>query len=191
MNKMFTATAILQLAAGGQSRVECPLGKYLTDYPNKNVASKVTIHHLLTHTGGTGDFFGPQFDAHRLELRALKDLRHALRQTRPGLRARALAGNNSNYGFLLLGLVIEKASGQDYYDHVRDHIYKPAGMTSSDSLPEDEVVPDRSFGYNERRQPEVAPNTTALPPRGTSAGGGYSTVEDLVRFATASPTTSF
>src|SRR5207245_5185357 len=73
MNKMFTAVAVLQLAQAGKIKLTDPLGKYLTDYPNKDLASKVTIHHLLTHTGGTGDFFGPEFDKHRLELRTLQD----------------------------------------------------------------------------------------------------------------------
>jgi len=54
MNKMFTATAVLQLAQAGKLKLTDPLGKYLTDYPNKDIASKVTIHQLLTHTGGTG-----------------------------------------------------------------------------------------------------------------------------------------
>jgi D-alanyl-D-alanine carboxypeptidase len=184
MNKMFTATSILQLAQAGKIDLNAPLGKYLTDYPNKNVASKVTIHHLLTHTGGTGDFFGPQFDAHRLELRALQDY-VKLYGTRdlgfePGSR-----WEYSNYGFLLLGLVVEKVSGQNYYDYVRDHIYKPAGMTLSDSLPEEEAVPGRSVGYMKEDSPDWRPNTETLPPRGTSAGGGYSTVEDLGRFAAA------
>lgn len=184
MNKMFTATSILQLAQAGKIDLNAPLGKYLTDYPNKNVASKVTIHHLLTHTGGTGDFFGPQFDAHRLELRALQDY-VKLYGTRdlefePGSR-----WEYSNYGFLLLGLVVQKVSGQDYYDYVRDHIYKPAGMTHSDSLPEEETVPGRSIGYTKEESDTWKPNTDTLPPRGTSAGGGYSSVEDLERFATA------
>jgi D-alanyl-D-alanine carboxypeptidase len=184
MNKMFTAVSILQLVQAGKLQLTDPLGKYLTDYPNKNVASKVTIHHLLTHTGGTGDFFGPEFDAHRLELRALKDY-VKLFGTRdlafePGSR-----WEYSNYGFLLLGLVIEKVSGQDYYDYVRDHVYKPAGMNSSGSLPEDEIVPGRSIGYTKEGGPALRQNTDTLPPRGTSAGGGYSTVEDLLRFATA------
>jgi CubicO group peptidase (beta-lactamase class C family) len=73
MNKMFTATAVLQLVQAGKINLSDPLGKYLPDYPNKDLASKVTIHHLLTHTGGTGDFFGPEFDKHRLELRTLQD----------------------------------------------------------------------------------------------------------------------
>ena len=73
MNKMLTATAVLQLVQAGKINLSDPLGKYLPDYPNKDLASKVTIHHLLTHTGGTGDFFGPEFDKHRLELRTLQD----------------------------------------------------------------------------------------------------------------------
>jgi D-alanyl-D-alanine carboxypeptidase len=69
MNKMFTAVAVLQLVQQGKVHLDDLLGKYLPDYPNKDVASKVTIQQLLTHMGGTGDFFGPEFDAHRLELK--------------------------------------------------------------------------------------------------------------------------
>ena len=55
MNKMFTATATLQLVQAGKLKLAAPLGQDLTDYPNKDIAAKVTIHHLLTHTGGTGE----------------------------------------------------------------------------------------------------------------------------------------
>jgi Beta-lactamase len=72
MNKMFTAVAILQLVEAGKVDLTAPLGTYLT-YPNREVATEVTIHHLLTHTGGTGDIFGPEFEAHREELRTLAD----------------------------------------------------------------------------------------------------------------------
>jgi hypothetical protein len=73
MNKMFTAVVILQLVQAGKIKLTDPLGKYVTHYPNQDVATRVTIHHLLTHTGGTGDIFGPEFNAHRLELRTLDD----------------------------------------------------------------------------------------------------------------------
>jgi beta-lactamase family protein len=111
MNKMFTATATLQLAQAGKLSLDDPLGKYLTDYPNKDIATKVTIKQLLTHTGGTGDIFGPEFDTHRLELRTLQDY-VKLYGTRgpefePGSR-----WEYSNYGFVLLGLVIEKVRGK-------------------------------------------------------------------------------
>lgn len=185
MNKMFTAVAILQLVQAGNVDLKAPLGKYLTDYPNREVAAKVTIHQLLTHTGGTGDIFGPDFDAHRTQLRTLADYvelygKQGL-EFEPGSR-----WAYSNYGFILLGRVIEKVSGQSYYDYVRQHIYGPAGMTRSGSLPENEPVPGRSIGYMKPPgQTAWLPNTLWLPYRGTSAGGGYSTVEDLARFAHA------
>jgi len=90
----------------------------------------------------------------------------------------------SNYGFLLLGVVVERVSGQSYYDYVRDHIFKPAGMTASGSEPEDQAVPGRAVGYMQQQGAWV-PNTDTLPYRGTSAGGGYTTVGDLLRFASA------
>jgi len=185
MNKMFTAVSAMQLVQGGKLKLTGTVGEYLPDYPNKDLASKVTLHHLLTHTGGTGDFFGPEFDKHRLELRTLQDYVKLYGQRglefEPGSK-----WDYSNYGFLLLGVIVQKVSGQDYYDYVRQHVYGPAGMTSTDSLPEDQAVPRRSVGYMKDRGSEPwKPNTDTLPYRGTSAGGGYSTVEDLQRFADA------
>jgi D-alanyl-D-alanine carboxypeptidase len=72
INKMFTAVATMQLVQAGKLALDDPLGKYLTDYPNKELAEKVTIGELLTNTGGTGDIWGPEFDKHRLELRTLQ-----------------------------------------------------------------------------------------------------------------------
>jgi D-alanyl-D-alanine carboxypeptidase len=185
INKMFTGTAILQLVQAGKIALNDPLGKYLTDYPNQDVADKVTIHQLLTHTGGTGDIFGPEFDAHRLELRTLDDYVALLGKRslafEPGAR-----WEYSNYGMVLLGCVIERVSGQSYYDYVAKRIYKPAGMTRTGSEPENKRVTGRSIGYT--RLPGATawtPNTDTLPFRGTSAGGGYSTVGDLVKFSAA------
>ena len=183
MNKMFTATATLQLAQAGKLSLDDPLGKFLTDYPNKDVATKVTIKQLLTHTGGTGDIFGPEFDTHRLELRRLQDYVKLYGKRGPAFEPGS-RWEYSNYGFVLLGLVIEKVSGQSYYDYVREHIYEPTGMSSSGSEPEDQAVADRSIGYT-RMGGCWRPNNDTLPYRGTSAGGGYSTVEDLLRFADA------
>ncbi len=76
--------------------------------------------------------------------------------------------------------MIERVTGKSYYDVVRNAIFDPAGMTGTDSLPEETDVPGRSVGYAGSK-----PNSDTLPYRGTSAGGGYSTVGDLVRFARA------
>ncbi|MFN2407353.1 MAG: serine hydrolase domain-containing protein [Pyrinomonadaceae bacterium] len=184
MNKMFTAVATLQLVQSGKLDLKAPFGNYLTDYPNKDVASKVTVEQLLMHTGGTGDIFGPEFDKKRLELKTLQDYVKLY-----GNRALDFAPGSrwqySNYGFLLLGVLVEKVSGQSYYDYVQEHIFKPAGMTATASEPEEQTVAERSVGYTRFTGPPLKPNTETLPYRGTSAGGGYSTVEDLFRFATA------
>ncbi len=184
MNKMFTAVAILQLVQSGKLDLKSPFGKYLTDYPNRDVASKVTVEQMLSHTGGTGDIFGPEFDKNRLELKTLQDYvklyGNRAPEFEPGGR-----WQYSNYGFLLLGVLVEKVSGQSYYDYVRDHIFKPAGMTGTASEPEEQLVADRSMGYTRLGGNGLRPNTDTLPYRGTSAGGGYSTVEDLLKFATA------
>lgn len=183
MNKMFTATAILQLVSDGKIDLAAPFGKYLPDYPNKDVAAKVTIRHLLTHTGGTGDIFTPEYEKHRLETRELADYVKLY-----GSRGLEFEPGSkwaySNYGFVLLGIVVQKVSGMSYYDYVRTRIYLPAGMHATGSLPESEAVPNRSVGYM-RKNGAWVNNSETLPWRGTSAGGGYSTVGDLFRYAQA------
>ena len=186
MNKMFTAVATLQLVEAGKLELDDPIGKHLPDYPNKEVAAKVTVRHLLTHTGGTGDIFGPEFDEHRLQLREHRDYlklygSRGLTQE-PGARF-----EYSNYGFVLLGALIERVSGVSYDDYVRDHVFRRAAMRSTGSLPESVEVPNRAVGYM-RPSPSGGswvPNTDTLPWRGTAAGGGYSTVGDLLGFAQA------
>jgi CubicO group peptidase (beta-lactamase class C family) len=184
MNKMFTAVATLQLVEEGKLALDDTVGKHLREYPNKDVASKVTVRHLLTHTGGTGDVFGPEFDLNRLKLREHRDyvklygsrgLTHE-----PGARH-----EYSNYGFVLLGALIERVSSMSYYDYVREKVFQPAGMASTDSLPESEKVARRAVGYTRALNGAWEANTEFLPWRGTSAGGGYSTVGDLLRFAQA------
>src|SRR5688572_11306317 len=116
MYKMLTAVATLQLVQAGALRLDAPLGTYLPDYPNADVASRVTPHHLLTHTGGTGDIFGPLFTANRLELRTTGDYLRLY-----GTRSLQFAPGSqhvySNYGFMLLGALIERAGGKSYDDH--------------------------------------------------------------------------
>ncbi|MFB9066883.1 serine hydrolase domain-containing protein [Pseudofulvimonas gallinarii] len=184
MNKMFTAVATLQLVQAEKLSLDDAIGTHLPDYPNAEIA-KVTVRQLLTHTGGTGDIFGPEFDAHRLTLKSHDDyLRlYGARgpDAPPGTRPRY-----SNYGFVLLGAVIERVSGQSYYDYIDQHIFAPAGMRDSGSLPETEAVPRRAVGYT--RADDSAAWTDAadtLPWRGTAAGGGYSTAGDLLKFARA------
>jgi CubicO group peptidase (beta-lactamase class C family) len=183
MNKMFTSVAILQLVGQGKLALDKPIATYWADYPNHDLASRVTIRELLSHTGGTGDIFTPEYAAHRLETKTLADY-VKLFGSRPVSFEPGTQMQYSNYGFILLGRLIEIASGVAYDRYVREHIFVPAGMLHTDSRPEVDHVEGRAIGYM-RGSNGLVPNTDTLPWSGTSAGGGYSTVHDLLRFAEA------
>lgn len=184
MNKMFTAVSTLQLVQAGKLSLDGTVGKYLLGYPNAEVA-KVTIRQLLTHSGGTGDIFGPEYDQRRLSLKTHADYM-SLYGARGPDHPPGEEFRYSNYGFVLLGNIIERVSGQSYYDYVDQHVFAPAGMHDSDSQPEESAVPGRARAYT--REDAGAPWTDAadtLPYRGTAAGGGSSTAGDLLKFARA------
>lgn len=182
-NKMFTAVAVLQLVGQGKLSLDGTVGTYLPDYPNKDIAAKVTIRELLSHTAGAGDIFGPEFDAHRTELKTIGDYLKLYGARAPEHEPGASDGYD-NYGFILLGAIVEKVSGVDYYQYVRDHIFHPAGMIDTDSLPDDGHIAGLAPGYMHKDGAWLL-NTDTLPYRGSPAGGGYSTLGDLLKFATA------
>jgi CubicO group peptidase (beta-lactamase class C family) len=186
MNKMFTAVVIAQLAEEGKLAFGDPIGKHLTDYANKEVAEKVRIHHLLTHTSGVGDYFNEQFmTASRDRFRTVRDffplfVERPLEFT-PGERFRY-----SNAGFLLLGAIIEKLTGKSYFDAVQERLYRRAGMTNTDAYEMDRDTPNLAIGYtwDGVESPSDGPRNNLFMHviKGGPAGGGFSTVEDLLRF---------
>jgi CubicO group peptidase (beta-lactamase class C family) len=91
----------------------------------------------------------------------------------------------SSYGYLLLGAIVERASGQDYYDYIREHIYRPAGMTESDSYELDTDPPNVATGYMDASKGERRSNIFMLPVKGLPFGLGYATGLDLIRFQQA------
>jgi D-alanyl-D-alanine carboxypeptidase len=183
MNKMFTAVAILQLVGEGKLALDTPIATYWPDYPNRDLASHVTIRELLNHTGGTGDIFTPEYETHREETRTLADYVN-LFGSRPVAFEPGSRMEYSNYGFIVLGRIVELVSGEPYQKFVQEQIYQPAGMMHTDSRPEADHVIGRAIGYTPGKN-GLVPNTDAMPWSGTSAGGGYSTVRDLFLFAEA------
>jgi CubicO group peptidase (beta-lactamase class C family) len=190
MNKMLTAVAIAQLAERGRLAFDDPVGKHLPDYPREDVAQKVTIHHLLTHTAGLGSYWNDRFEAARDRLRSVNDYLRLFVDDpllfEPGERA-----EYSNAGYIVLGAILERVTGRRYDDYVHEHIYEPAGMRETEAYALDCDVPNLAIGYT-HQDPDGGANSGAwrnnllmLPARGGPAGGGYSTVEDLLRFASA------
>ncbi len=188
MNKMFTSVAIAQLAERGKLSFDDPLAKFLPEFPSKEAAEKIRIKHLLSHTSGLGSYFNKQFfESSRARFRTTSDFMELAKdekmQFEPGTK-----WSYSNTGMLVLGAVIEKVTGQSYYDYIRENIYKPAGMVNSDCYDLDRVNPNLAVGYEKDYTDDGVQfrnNIFSHVIRGGAAGGGYSTVEDLMRFDVA------
>ena len=187
MNKMFTGTAIMQLVQQGRLNVNDKVGKYLPDYPNEDVRDKVTIHQLLTHTSGLGSYWQEFFQAPRMQaIKTVTDYDN-LANKNPLLFEPGERFSYSNSGPLVLGLIIEKISGMSYDDYIRKYVTGLAGMNNTDcydvSIPVKNLAVGYTNGsmlgqsYDPRRN-----NLFISPLKGGPAGGGYSTVEDLLKF---------
>ena len=186
MNKMFTAVAIAQLVEAGKLRLDDTLGTILPDYPNKEAARTVTVARLLSHTAGLRMLFDrPGFDR-RKRYRTSSDY-FPLFAAEPLLFKPGTAAAYSNEGFVVLGAIVEKLSGLNYFDYVRERIFRPLGMSHTDSYAIDDAVPNLAVGYARYEDDPLGigprrPNWILLQWKGSAAGGGYSTTGDLLKF---------
>lgn len=192
--KMFTAVAVLQLIERGRLTFDAPVGRYLPDYPNAEVSREVTIRELLTHTDGLGgmDLLQP-IGASSAKRRRIAQNRAAVHSIGDIIRldgARPPAfkpGSNfeyDNYGYVVLGAIIQKVSGQSYYDYVASHVFRPAAMTHT-GYPLRERMAGVAVAYSSFDSSSLRSVSDQLPWRGTPAGGGVSTAGDMIRFVAA------
>jgi CubicO group peptidase (beta-lactamase class C family) len=172
----------------GKLSFDDPLSKFMPGYPDAESAKKIRIKHLLSHTSGLGSYFNEAFmnspTTRFRDVRSYLDVagKEKLEFT-PGTR-----WSYSNTGMLIAGRIIEIVSGRDYYDYIREHIYRPAGMTGTDSLALDEAPSNVAVPYELRVTDDGTAYTDAsflTPVRGSPAGGGYATASDLIKFASA------
>lgn len=189
-NKMFTSLGIAQLMEQGKISIDDPIGKYLDYFPD-DIASKVTIRQLLQMKAGWGDYWDNEyFRAHRYDMEKVSDYMAFIKDIpldfEPGTNVQ-----HCNTCFEVLGAIIEAVSGMDYYDYIREHIYKPAGMSNSDSYRRDSAVENMATGYTNMADGQnpgtgfVHHNRYILSDKGTPAGGGYSTAGDLLKYDAA------
>jgi len=186
MNKMFTGVAAAQLAQAGKLSMEDPIGRYLDEeWLARGALDAIQVRHLLTHTAGLGSYFNEMFDrSSRALYRRVEDYKPLVRDETPAFSP-GTEWRYSNTGMLIAGAVIERASGQDYFDYIREHITGPAGMMNTDCYELDRVNPNLAVGYLKEQGPagtEYRNNLFMHVMRGGPAGGGYSTVEDLLKF---------
>lgn len=178
IGKVLTRAAIAQLAERGQLSLADPLAKWLPEWPH---ADSITIGMLCAHRSGVGDFFGPAYDAmDHARLRHNRDYLGLLRD-QPLWFAPGTAQRYSNGGYVLLGEVIAKAAGEDYYDYLAKHVFGPAGMTATAALVEGDGTKGVARGYTtEGAAQGERDNVATRPARGSAAGGSYSTLADLL-----------
>jgi len=187
INKIFTTVAVTQLMEEGKLSIDDPIGKYLDIFPQE-VADKVTIRHLLNMRSGWGDYWGNEYYlCHKDRLRTLSDYMEFIKDIpldfEPGANFQ-----HSNTGYEIAGAIIEEVSGLDYFDYIKKNIYDPSGMSNTDTYHRDDLVENLAVGYTNMNPNDPDgkgyewSNTYMLSPRGTPAGGGYSTTEDLLKF---------
>lgn len=177
VTKQFTAAAILLLEERGRLKLADPVSKFIPDAPE--AWKQVTLFHLLTHISGIPSFTdGPEYMTWKLSPEGPA-------QTFAHIRDKPLefpAGEKhkySNSGYVLLGWIVEKVSGQSYEAFLRENIFTPLGMNESGYDSNTALVPQRASGY--------VPGPTGLSnapyvdmhvPHG--AGALYSTTGDLL-----------
>jgi len=185
-SKMFTAVAIGQMIESGKLSLNDPIGKYLgTDWVSTEVSEKVLIKHLLSHTAGFGNYWTDEFDRIANTLRSLEDYKPLVSDSlafEPGTN-----WEYSNTGYLLLGAIIEKVSGQSFYKYVQEKIFNPIGMNNTGFYELDTPIKNLATGYwvDMEDNAKLKNNTYLHGVRAASAGGGWSNSLDMFLFMEA------
>lgn len=189
MTKMFTAVAIAQLAERGRLSLDDPVAKYLPDFPDSVTAREIRIKHLLTHTSGLGDYLNPRLRRRAPPLRTVDDRLAAIRaDSGPAFFAPGAHWMYSNIAYVVLGKIVEVASGEDYFTYVRRHVFALAGMRASDFVDADAVVRGLASGYDTDVTDSGWVFRRALEARGDRSGpdgNSVTTAGDMLRFARA------
>ncbi len=186
ITKSFTAVGILKLYEEGKINLNKPIGNYLDSYPNQKVLDSVTIHQLLTHTAGTKAIYGEKYQ------NSNKDRYRKLQDYLPLFANDSLAfspGSKYEYnggGFVLLGLIIQEVTGENYYDYLQKNIFDPLGMNHTKALEIDGINYNTAEGYSIyiNKDKSLAHNYYYIS-KASGASAHYSTAEDLFKFSKA------
>ncbi|HMG15287.1 MAG TPA: serine hydrolase domain-containing protein, partial [Saprospiraceae bacterium] len=177
VSKQFTAMLIVQLASENKIKLDAPISSYLPEY-SKKTGDIINIHHLLTHSSGIPDYTSfPDFrermgDSYTPE-EIVKLFADSTLEFTPGEKFQY-----SNSGYILLGYIIEKITGKPYEQVLQEKIFSPLKMSNSGYYQNSEVIKSKAYGYD--KSGNTYQNASYIDMSFPfSAGGIYSTVEDL------------
>jgi D-alanyl-D-alanine carboxypeptidase len=179
ITKQFTSVAIMKLAEAGKLSVSDDIEKYLPDYPTHG--HTITIQHLLNHTSGIKSYtnvpaFFPMIRKDMTPTELIDTFKNQPMDFAPGER---FLYNNS--GYVLLGAIIEKVSGQGYESYIVENIFKPLGMNNSYYDSPTRIIPQRVSGY-EKGEKDIENTGYLSMTLPYAAGSLASTVDDLHRW---------
>jgi CubicO group peptidase (beta-lactamase class C family) len=179
VGKQFTATAVMMLVEAGRIGLEDPLTRYFARAPAW--WKQVTVRELLSHTAGFGDY-PENFDFRRdyTEDQLLRIVAAIPPAYTPGT-----GWSYSNLGYLTLGILIHRVSGEFYGDFLQHRIFRPLGMSTTRIISEADIIPNRSSGYRLvdgqlRNQEWVSPTVNT-----TADGSLYFSILDLAKWDAA------
>jgi CubicO group peptidase (beta-lactamase class C family) len=179
VGKQFTATAVMMLVEAGKIGLNDPLTKYFPEAPPS--WKNVTVRELLSHTGGFGDY--PKdfnFRKDWTEPQLLKLVESIPLAYPPGTK-----WEYSNLGYLTLGILIHRVSGEFYGDFLRQRIFQPLGMQATRIISEADIIPNRAAGYRLLKG-ELKNQEWVAPAMNTTADGSlYFSIVDLSRWDAA------
>ena len=175
VGKQFTAMAVMILIEEKKLDLDDPISKYL-DVPN--AWSAITVRHLLTHTSGLGDY--PE--KFSLQQEYTEDDLLNMIKARPLGFAPGERWGYSNLGYVTLGILIHKVSGEFYGDLLQKRVFAPLGMSHTRVISEADIIPNRAAGY--RLKDGTVKNQEWVAPRlNTTADGSlYFTIEDIAKW---------
>lgn len=187
--KLFTSIGICQLVEKGKLTFETRL-KDCLPFPFPRFSESITIHHLLTHTSGIPDYFDEVImddyedlwkERPMYSIKQLKDFLPMFQNNEmmfhPGERF-----HYNNAGFILLGLIIEQASGELFTDYIMDNIFKPCKMDDSGYFSMDHLPKNTAYGYIDNKEDGTwRTNIYSIPIKGGADGGAFITAPDMMK----------
>lgn len=188
ITKMLTAVAVLQMVEQGRLSLDATVDDYLPEV-GIGMADRMTVHHLLCHQSGLGSYWNERCQQRRSVLRTTVDYLSLIHGEEPSFEP-GTSAEYGNSGYLLLGGIIERASGEDYYDYLRRHVCEAAGMQRAGHLHLDHIE-DFAHGYTHTEwegpdHPEYrTDNLFQYPVRGSAAASLYSSAPELIQFVRA------
>jgi CubicO group peptidase (beta-lactamase class C family) len=188
ITKMLTAVAVLQLVEHGELSLDATVADLLPEV-GIGSAERMTVHHLLSHRSGLGDYWNERCRQRRSALRTTEDYLALIEGDEPVFEP-GTSTAYGNAGFVLLGGIIERLSGVDYYEFVRQNVCRRAGMLRAGHLQLDQVA-DFAHGYThvEWEGPPHPDHRTdnifQYPVRGSAATAMYASAPELITFGLA------